>query len=133
MSSSIDPRRRREAHALGGAILVSAAWIAAPWLAGCSSAAGQAREVAGLADDRGHFGGGLGEHEDLFIVEDARLDGLDYQHALEDAARYDGNAEERPEILSGDSSWCTMICGITTQLHRHCSPLYSTTARVFPS
>jgi hypothetical protein len=49
MSSSIDPCLRRDACALGGAILLSATGMVAPWLAGCSSSAGQAREAPDAA------------------------------------------------------------------------------------
>ena len=55
----------------------------------------EAIESAGFADDGCDLRGGLAEHVNFFFVKDARVDGLNDQNALQDAAVDERNSEKR--------------------------------------
>ena len=56
-------------------------------------------EGAGFADNRGDLVGGIGEHADFVVAEDAGFLGLHHENALQDAAIDEGHAEEGVVLL----------------------------------
>ena len=54
----------------------------------------EAIEGARFADDGRDLAGGFSQHADFVLAKDARLFGLDDQHALQHAAIDEGHAEE---------------------------------------